>query len=235
MRKTPQMDNKDFLNTFGAMRIAPLIDAQINDNQAGTLNTGLVTANISNTFMIGNFTDVSQLMQPGLTSIPNPQDMACMLNLFAGQSNPYIIGYNRISKPSIVTISQAGESTLHSNYYAVNVKNEALLVNYSKANPQVCQLPIGEGYVVVSLDFIAQLEALVTAHNALVNVVNDVVSKYNAHQHSGVQGGGDTSAVPTNTTSGGSTININPDITTDKNYLQSGKALISETGENVPH
>lgn len=226
---------KDYLNTFGSMKVAPISNAQINNNQAGNLSTGLVTVNIANTFMVGNYTNVSQLMQPGLTSIPNPQDIAAMMNLSAGQANPYIIGYNRISKPSIVSISQAGESTLHSNNYALNVKNESLIVNYSKTNPQQCQLPIGEGYVMVSLDFIAQFEALVAAHNALVLVVNNLSTTYNAHGHIGVQGGGDTSGAPNNSTSGGSSININPDITTDKNYLQTGKALISETGENLPH
>lgn len=226
---------KDYLNTFGSMKVAPISNAQINNNQAGNLSTGLVTVNIANTFMVGNYTNVSQLMQPGLTSIPNPQDIAAMMNLSAGQANPYIIGYNRISKPSIVSISQAGEAALHSNNYAVNIKNESLIVNYSKTNPQQCQLPIGEGYVMVSLDFIAQFEALVTAHNDLVQVVNNLSTTYNAHGHIGVQGGGDTSGAPNNSTSGGSNININPDITTDKNYLQTGKALISETGENLPH
>jgi len=149
---------KDYLNTFGSMKVAPISNAQINNNQAGNLSTGLVTVNIANTFMVGNYTNVSQLMQPGLTSIPNPQDIAAMMNLSAGQANPYIIGYNRISKPSIVSISQAGESTLHSNNYAVNVKNESLIVNYSKANPQQCQLPIGNLFCEIQHLYIINLK-----------------------------------------------------------------------------
>lgn len=219
------MNNKDYANTFTTLKRADVQKTYLNNQPETTLTAGVVTIDLLPNFLSGNYNNIAQLMPAGITSIPNINDTACMLNLGAGQANPYIIGYNRTQLLSIIDILQPGESSLHSNYYAVNAQNEALKVNYSKINPQQCQLPIGEGYVVVSLDFIAQFEALVSAHNALVTA-------FNSHMHGGVSSGMDISGGPTVS---GSSITIDPNITTDKNWFNAGKALISETGINVPH
>lgn len=216
---------KDQINNFATLKYSPVTASQINNVSPTTLIPSVVTVNIAQTFLTGLYDNIPQLMPPGLTSIPNVRDTACFMNLSAGQSNPYIIGYNRSQLLSIISIDQPGESVLHSNFYSLNLKNNDLVVYYSQQNPQSCHLPIGEGYVMMSKDFIAQFEALVNGFNELVEYVNE-------HKHfNGTAPDGNT-GLPISTTD---TISINSDIETDKNWLDSGHALINEDGINLPH
>ena len=216
---------KDYVNSFATLKYSIVKNASINNYSENTLVPGVVTVETSQTVLNGQYTKAPQIMPAGLTSIPNDKDIACFMNMGAGQSNPYVIGYNRLRSLSIVQVIEKGETCLFSNYYAINLKNESLYVNYSKKNPQRCQLPIGEGYVMVSKDFIAQFEALITAHNNLVNFVNN-------HVHSGgTLPSGNTGSSTTSTSS----ISINSNISADKTWFDDDHALISEDGINLPH
>lgn len=218
--------NKNYNTTYTTVKACQIQNITYEPNYANTiLQNGVINTTTSFGAIGGVRYNIPTLTSAGIISIPNLNSKAIVNNIGIGQSQYAITGYMYNTVDTRNKILQKGETCIFSNEYFINILNNALKIEYSKINPQECQLPIGEAtqqaFTIILNEIINNLKPYINAQ---------IVATFNTHTHTSATPGTPTSA-PNTTITANYTENTNTD--NALTYMQASKLLISENGVNT--
>lgn len=178
----------------------------------------------TNVVALGNNLSAINLVFPyGFSSLP-PDGCQGILIPIGGSSKSYkCIGF-AVTSPAIPHEFDAGESWLNSQRYILAMQNDAIRAYRQGDEDFNTTLPNGESFVEMMINRINDLQTTIDGINENYSILS---ATFNSHQH---PGGSPTGAPTTSLTQ--DDLATTPEMAYDLGYLNDGKALIDDLGEN---